>query len=169
MEQRDQLAACQHHVVNQKRLGQLRAARPEDIAQLLPLWELLYNDVDPASNTSWKGHAEEWFARSVQDVSTYVPVIAVGGELVATAVGTVEIGIPNPHCPNGRAVRLANVITLPGHRGQGYATLLVRDITSWAQTVHADRVDLSATPAGQRLYEQLGFTLASAPRMKLLL
>lgn len=31
-----------------------------------------------------------------------------------------------------------------------------------------DRVDLSATPEGQRLYEKLGFTVTSAPRMKLI-
>lgn len=29
--------------------------------------------------------------------------------------------------------------------------------------------DLSATPAGQRIYEKLGFTLTAAPRMKLVL
>jgi len=33
----------------------------------------------------------------------------------------------------------------------------------------ADRVDLSATPAGQRIYEKLGFRVTSAPRMKLVL
>ena len=66
-------------------------------------------------------------------------------------------------------MRLANVITLPEHRGQRYATTLVRDVIAWARTVHADRVDLSATPEGQRIYERLGFTLTSAPRMKLVL
>jgi GNAT superfamily N-acetyltransferase len=165
-----QLVACQHHAVNQVNLGQLRAARADDIAQLLSLWGLLYNEVDPASTTPWKGHAREWFARSVDDnMSTRIPVIAVGGELVATAIGTIEIGVPNPHCPKGRTVRLANLITLPEHRGQSYATMLVRDVIAWARTVHADRVDLSATPEGQRIYEHVGFAVTSAPRMKLAL
>ena len=156
--------------MNQVNLGQLRAARADDIAQLLPLWDLLYDEVDPAGTTPWREHAREWFARSVDDNgSTRIPVIPVDGEIVATAIGTIEIGVPNPHCPKGRTVRLANVITLPEHRGQSYATMLVHDVIAWARAVHADRVDLSATPDGQRIYERLGFTLTSAPRMKLTL
>ena len=91
------------------------------------------------------------------------------GELVATAIGTLEIGVPSPQCTRGRTVRLANVITLPGHRGQGHGTMLVLDVVAWARSIAADRVDLSATPAGQRVYEKLGFTVTSAPRMKLVL
>jgi GNAT superfamily N-acetyltransferase len=168
VERPHQCLACQHHVVNQVNFGQLRTARADDIAQLLSLWELVYNEPNPASTTPWKRYAREWFAGSVEDgMSTRIPVIDVGGELVATAIGTVEIGVPNPHCPTGRAVRLANVITLPAHRRQSYATMLVGDVIAWARTVQADRVDLSATPEGQWIYEQLGFTVTSAPRMKL--
>lgn len=47
--------------------------------------------------------------------------------------------------------------------------MLVLDVVAWARSIAADRVDLSATPAGQHLYEKLGFTLTSAPRMKLVL
>jgi hypothetical protein len=35
--------------------------------------------------------------------------------------------------------------------------------------ISADRVDLGATPAAQHMYEKLGFTVTSAPRMKLVL
>jgi GNAT superfamily N-acetyltransferase len=96
-------------------------------------------------------------------------VIEVYGELVATAIGTLETGVPNPQCVRGRTVRLANVITLPEHRGQGHGSALVLDVVAWARSIAADRLDLSATPAGQRIYERLGFTLTSAPRMKLVL
>ncbi|MGZ6748145.1 MAG: GNAT family N-acetyltransferase [Nocardioides sp.] len=95
--------------------------------------------------------------------------LEVGGEVVATAIGTLELGVPNPHCPQGRTVRLANVLTLPAHRGHGFATLLVRDVVAWARSVQADRVDLSATSEGQRHYARLGFQVARAPRMKLVL
>lgn len=62
-----------------------------------------------------------------------------------------------------------NVLTLAEQRGQGYRTTIVFDVLNWARSVHADRVDLSATPARQRLYEWLGFTMTSAPRMKFIL
>jgi GNAT superfamily N-acetyltransferase len=83
--------------------------------------------------------------------------------------GTLEIGVPNPYCSQGRTVRLANVITLPRCRGHGYGTELVLDVINWAKDINADRVDLSATPAGRRIYERVGFTMTSAPRMKLVL
>ena len=138
--------------------------------QLLSLWGLLFDEVDPPRTTAWIEHARDWFASQVDDgASTRMPVIDVRGSVVAAAVGTVELGVPNPQCPRGRAVRLANVVTLPAHRGRGYATELVRDVITWAEAVGADRVDLSATANGRRIYEQLGFVLTSAPRMKLVL
>jgi GNAT superfamily N-acetyltransferase len=136
---------------------------------LLGLWTLLF-DEDDAAPGPWRSHAAEWFARSVDDPRTArFPVIEVDGAIVATAIGTLELGAPNPWCPKGRTVRLANVITLAAHRGRGYGTTLVLDVLDWARSMDADRVDLSATPDGQRLYERLGFTPTSAPRMKLVL
>jgi GNAT superfamily N-acetyltransferase len=43
-------------------------------------------------------------------------------------------------------------VTLPEHRSHGYGTTLVLDVVAWARSIAADRVDLSATPAGQRIY-----------------
>ena len=137
---------------------------------MLSLWDHLFAEMDPPPATAWKEHAREWFLRHVDhNTSARLPVIDVQGSIVAAAIGTVELGVPNPLCPRGRAVRLANVITLPVHRGRGYATELIRDVIVWAEGIGADRIDLSATPDGQRIYEQLGFTPTSAPRMKLVL
>ena len=89
---------------------------------------------------------------------------------MASAVGTVEVGVPNPHSPTGYGVRLANVFTLPAHRGRGYAPQLIGDVIGWARAVWASTASTSAPRAdGQRTYERLGFTLASAPRMKRML
>ena len=161
---------CNHGEVTQISSGRLRTAKAEDGAQLLRLWTLLFDDGDATSEEPWKGHAREWFTRYVDDThNARFPVIEADGELTATAIGTLEIGVPNPQCVRGRTVRLANVITLPEHRGNGHGTMLVLDVVAWARSIAADRVDLSATPAGQRIYEKLGFTVTSAPRMKLVL
>ena len=150
--------------------ARLRTATAEDGAQLLRLWTLLFDEDGTTSEAPWKGHAREWFTRYVDDArNARFPVIEAAGQLVATAIGTLEIGVPNPQCVRGRTVRLANVITRPEHRGHGYGTMLVLDVVAWARSIAADRVDLSATPAGQHLYEKLGFVLTSAPRMKLVL
>jgi ribosomal protein S18 acetylase RimI-like enzyme len=148
----------------------IRAATATDAPQLLALWELVYDDVDTDPLTTWKEHAHRWFTGLVDERTTArFPVIEFGGDVVATAIGTLEIGVPNPQCHRGRTVRLANVITLPEYRGRGYGTLLVRDVIDWARSIDADRVDLSATPDGQRIYERAGFKVAKAPRMKLVL
>jgi GNAT superfamily N-acetyltransferase len=148
----------------------VRTATAADAAHLLALWGLVFDEDDTDLLTPWKKHAQDWFTRFVEDAATArFPVIEVDGDVVATAIGTLELGVPNPHCPRGRTVRLANVITLPEHRGRGYGTLLVRDVIEWARSIDADRVDLSATPDGQRIYEKAGFELTKAPRMKLVL
>jgi GNAT superfamily N-acetyltransferase len=161
---------CDHRAVTEISPGRLRAATAADRDRLLHLWDLLFSDDGTPPDEPWKGPASEWFTRYADDPAwARFPVIEVDGELVATAVGTLEIGVPNPQCVRGRTVRLANVITLPRHRGAGHGTRLVLDVVAWARSIGADRVDLSATPAGQRVYERLGFTLTSAPRMKLVL
>src|SRR4051812_23980456 len=148
--------------------GRLRLATAGDGAQLLSLWERLFDDADP--QLRWRSHADEWFSRFVDNPATArFPLVEVDGVVVATAIGTLELGVPNPHCVRGRTVRLANVVTLPDHRGHGYATLLVQDVIAWARSIDADRVDLSSTPDGQRIYERAGFRPTSAPRMKLVL
>ena len=169
MGQRGPFGSCQHGAVTQISSGRLRTATAEDGAGLLRLWAL-FDEGGATSEEPWKGHAREWFTRYVDDTrNARFPVIEVDGELVATAIGTLEIGVPSPQCVRGRTVRLANVITLPEHRGQGHGTMLVLDVVAWARSIAADRVDLSATPTGQRIYERLGFTVTSAPRMKLVL
>jgi GNAT superfamily N-acetyltransferase len=149
--------------------ARLRAATIDDLAQLLPLWGLLF-DEDTDSGQPWRDHARSWFREVVSTPeAACFPVIVVDDVVVATAIGTLELGVPNPHCPRGRTVRLANVVTLPEHRRHGYATLLVQHVVTWAGSVGADRVDLSATPDGRRIYEREGFVLTSAPRMKRIL
>ncbi|SDS78086.1 GNAT family N-acetyltransferase [Actinoplanes derwentensis] len=150
--------------------GRLRAATAQDCGDLVRLWGLLFGDVAATTNEPWRQHAAGWFTRLVDDAdNARFPVIEVDGAIVATAIGTLELGVPNPYCAKGRTVRLMNVITLAEHRGHGFATTLVLDVLAWARSVAADRVDLSATPAALPLYAKLGFTMTSAPRMKLVL
>src|SRR5690348_289985 len=96
----------------------IRQATIEDSTQLVRLWQLVFDEADPIGHGPWSGNAVAWFARVVGDSSAaHFPLIEVDGTIVATAIGTLELGVPNPHSPRGRTVRLANVITLPEHRG----------------------------------------------------
>lgn len=151
-------------------MGRVRAATAADADRLLSLWALVHDEDDRARDAAWRPRAREWFVRVVDEpAAARFPVVEVDGAVVATAIGTLEVGVPNPHCPRGRTVRLANVFTVPEHRRRGFGALLVDDVVAWARSIEADRVDLSATPDGRRLYERVGFVLTSAPRMKLVL
>ena len=148
----------------------IRDAAPDDAAQLLSLWGLLFDQATTGEGSSWRTHAQSWFATFVDDRETACfPVIEFEGKVVASAIGTLELGVPNPYCLRGRTVRLANLIVVPECRGRGYATALVEHVVEWARGLNADRVDLSATPEGQPLYARTGFVATSAPRMKLVL
>jgi GNAT superfamily N-acetyltransferase len=89
-----------------------------------------------------------WSSEAVFDREVACFRREVEGSIVACAVGTLELNVPNPQCPRGRAVRLANVITLPVHRRRGFGTALVDFVLDWARSIQADRVGLSATPEG---------------------
>lgn len=148
----------------------IRSATVGDAVRLIHLWDLLSAGPLDEVDAVWRTNAQAWFASVVDDPSSArFPVIEVEGDIVATAIGTLEIGVPNPQSPRGRLVRLANVVTLPDCRGRGFGTAMVRDVIAWARSIDADRVDLSATPDGQRVYERLGFVRTKAPRMKLVL
>lgn len=155
--------------MNRSGPGTPRHAQGHDIEPLLSLWGLLFDET-PEDVGSWRGHARVWFDQVVADQElACFPVVEVRGQILACAVGSLELGVPNPYCPHGRTVRLANVVTVPGHRGKGFGTALVEFVVDWARAIQADRVDLSATPDGQRIYTRSGFVLTSAPRMKLVL
>lgn len=164
------LGRCQHDAMPPNYSTHLRTATPDDGPRLLRLWALLFDEDDAPRDEPWRGHAQMWFAQFVGDrhVARF-PLIDIDGQIVATGIGSLELGVPNPFCPQGRTVRLANVITHPDHRRKGYGTLVVGDITKWARSIGADRIDLSATPEGQRIYRRAGVVPTTAPRLKLVL
>lgn len=144
----------------------MRAARPDDCEQLLKLWASLFDD--GSDGTGWRPNAQAWFWRMVHEPATATfPVMEVEGRIAACAIGCLDVGVPNPQCPTGRAVRLMHVVTRPEYRRRGFGAAVTEAVVGWARDLGADRVDLSATHDGERLYERMGFIRTSAPRMKL--
>lgn len=143
--------------------GRLRSAKAEDSAQLVSLWARSFEAEVPLPGQSWRDHARDWFARQVDEAATLPSPrcrwgrrswLALSG--LSSWASRTRTALEDPR------VRLANLVTVPAHRGRGFGTALVTDVLGWARLIGADRVDLSATPDGQRLYEELGFELTSA-------
>jgi hypothetical protein len=105
--------------MHQDRREHLKRARLEDAEQLLSLWDLLFDEMDPPLATAWKEHARDWFARHVEDdTKTRLSVIDVQGSIAAAAIGTVELGRTEPTIPPRARCPVGQRVTLPIHRGR---------------------------------------------------
>lgn len=103
MGQRGPFGSCKHGEVTQLSSGRLRTAKAENGARLLRSWALLLDEGGMTSEEPWKGHARQWFTRYVNDTrKARFPAIEVDGDLMATAIGTLEIGVPSPQCVQAR-------------------------------------------------------------------
>ena len=72
----------------------------------------------------------------------------VDGEPVSTAAAVM----------GGEAVGVYNVATMPEHQKRGYAETVTRHAVAEAQRQYGiEQTVLQSTPAGQRLYERMGF------------
>ena len=65
----------------------------------------------------------------------------------------------NPSFPTGNAGTVYSVYTAPAFRRQGIASAMIRLLTETAEQQHLDRIRLSATASGRRIYECAGFTV----------
>jgi GNAT superfamily N-acetyltransferase len=88
--------------------------------------------------------------------------VVAGGGLHLSEIGPVPGALRV-----GSVAHIANVYTLPAHRGLGLARLLLEEMLSWSRQNGIDKVTLEASADGRRLYESLGFTGTSIMRQTL--
>jgi len=93
-----------------------------------------------------------WFREVFDNDSVWERFICwvgyVDGEPVSTAAAVM----------GGEAVGIYNVATMPEHRRHGYGETVMRHAVAEAQRRYGiEQTVLQSTPAGQRLYERMGF------------
>jgi len=79
------------------------------------------------------------------------------GEVVGSVFFVIVVRVPGGRHGNGRMGLVLNVYTAPEHRRQGLARRLMMCLLEAAREADLARLELTATPAGRRLYEELGF------------
>lgn len=87
--------------------------------------------------------------------------------IVATAFLMVYEKPFRPDGGSGRYGVVYNVVTKEGFRGQGLATVLVKQLLAGAKEMGLERVMLNATEAGRPIYEKLGFQERTACDMNM--
>lgn len=85
--------------------------------------------------------------------------------VVCCAVLSVNHRPPKHENPTGLVGHISNVYTRPGHRGQGYASEITRQLMDVARRRGITSFELTATQSGRGVYERLGFKVYPNPYM----
>lgn len=89
------------------------------------------------------------------------------GAAVSAAVGQISDRAPSPANPTGRVAVVFNVVTLPAHRGRGYAGACLDEALAWVDARGDVPVcELVATADGMALYQRRGFAVHEHPLMR---
>lgn len=139
--------------------GVARRAEAEDVPAVVQLRAEMFSAMGTpgTEDTTWQGAAADWFTARLQDPSTHIVVIEVGGQIVATAMASIRDAAPSPTAPRGQDVLISNVCTLPAERGLGYGRAAFQAAMTWAATTGVRRAELMATDEGRSMYHAAEF------------
>jgi len=82
------------------------------------------------------------------------------GRVVSNAVVIIDSHPPGPNNLTGKIAYIFNLYTLPEFRRQGIARKIMETVLEWTKERAISTVALHATDDGEKLYENLGFTLS---------
>jgi ribosomal protein S18 acetylase RimI-like enzyme len=141
----------------------VRLARTDDIPELVRLRGLLFQDLastwGPApTGDAWREACARALAQHLGDATMRIAVIDAATGLACCGIAIADQRLPTPFNPGGLIGHIFGIVTDPGHRRRGLAQAVMQHLLGWCDSVGLKRVDLNASPDGQRLYRQLGFT-----------
>jgi len=141
----------------------VRHAAEADIPELVRLRALLFQDLAGTWGAAppggqWRQACAGALRAVLADESVRVLVTDAGTGLACCGIGTVDRRLPSPFNPGGAIGHVFGIVTDPACRGRGHARAVTRSLLDWFDQQRIGRVDLNASPAGQHLYESLGFT-----------
>jgi len=84
-------------------------------------------------------------------------IVEVGGIPVASGCVWLMAVQPRPRREGTTAAYLLSMFTVPGHRGKGHATRVVRAAIRWAKARGISVILLHASDVGEPVYRRLGF------------
>ncbi|HEX3830112.1 MAG TPA: GNAT family N-acetyltransferase [Sporichthyaceae bacterium] len=139
----------------------VRRATVADAPELTRLREILLAEMgQDVSVPIWRAAALAAFTERLapgRDLTAFV-IDGDGGELAASAVGTIFDSLPGPNRPDGRTGWLLNLATAPEYRGCGYARAACTALLDWFHGQGVRRIEIHASTAGEALAKSLGFT-----------
>jgi GNAT superfamily N-acetyltransferase len=137
-----------------------RAATVGDASEVVRLAAVMYGSMGIDANVpSWVEAATETFrSRLGRDLAAFVVDRPDGEGLAASCAGTIAHRLPGPHRPTARTGYVQWVATDPDVRSNGFGRAVMSALLDWFDGEGVVVVELHATPAGEPLYRDLGFS-----------
>src|SRR6476619_2696412 len=112
-----------------------RLATSQDIDALIRMRIAFLSEIGqtPDDATAFKDALRNYFTAHLAAADFVSCLAESDGEIIATSGMVFHIHPPSVKNPNGRGAHIMNMYTLPGFRGQGIATKLLRQLLDIAR------------------------------------
>ncbi len=147
----------------------IRPATIADVAHIVSHREQMFRDMGiPAEFDNMAAATDLWLRHALPShIYRGWMATAPNGE-VAGGSGLIVIPWPpGPITMDPRCGFVFNVYTLPAHRKQGVARLLMEAMHHWCKGEGIERVVLNASTFGYSLYGSMGYVVSDEPMMRL--
>jgi len=141
----------------------VRRASVEDAWELTRLRRVMLTTFQQMDqDEAWEYACTDTFEQALADPDGMIQAFVVDagdfpGKLAASAVGVIQQRLPSPDNHSGLIGYIQSVSTDPDYRRRGYARAAVEATLEWLDSCGVPQTELTATPMGHALYQDLGF------------
>lgn len=149
----------------------LRKGTQDDVDILVDHRLRMFEEINPNRDEydpEFNNVTKEWITKKMSE-NNFVAFIAGSrdGRLAGSGCILIKEDQPRPARLNCYAPYLLSMFTEPGFRGQGVASLIIRESIKWAKENGYDRMDLHASAVGREIYHKFGFRQTNEMRLYL--
>lgn len=134
-----------------------RKASAEDIDLLTSFRTKQLDDEEEHPDIDITEQLRNWFAYVLSTEKLYQIILEEDGIPVSTG-GLLKLDMPPSFFrPEGNTLYVTNMYTVPALRKRGYASKILEELKKEAERRGCERLILSASVWGKRVYERFGF------------
>lgn len=146
----------------------LRRATPDDAPDLVRLRRVMFDAVEvDHSDPAWAVSCEAILRERLASGEMAAFVVDEDGRIVAGGVGMLEQRLGGPRNPAGKHGFVQSMATEPSSRGRGYARAVFTALLGWFEENGVPSIALHASPYGEPLYREFGFSESRYPELQL--
>jgi len=148
----------------------IRRASTTDLETLVAHRREMFRDMgyqDEVALNSMSKKFKTWLLKQMNAGDYHAWLVTAPDGSAAAGAGLWVMDWPSHMIGSGQRANVLNVYTAKAYRRRGLARELMDAILLWCRENSIDTIILHASPAGQRLYESMGFTPTNEMRLRL--